>query len=141
MEQTAEASQLAYARFAGLMYFLVLGFDIAGLLIVSSIGDGGNFVETSHRIIASETLYRLGLCCSLVGSLSTILLAIGLYVAVKPVDRNLAMMALLFRVAEAATGAISQLKCTGRLYRPGIQWTVFAPDRLLSISVPNKESS
>src|SRR5712691_4221886 len=106
MEQTAEASQLAYARFAGLMYFLVLGFDIAGLLIVSSIGGGGNFVETSHRIIASETLYRLGLCCSLVGSLSTILLAIGLYAAVKPVDGNLAMMALLFRVAEAATGGV-----------------------------------
>ena len=47
MEQTAETSQRAYARFAGLMYFLVLGFDIAGLLIVSSIGGGGNFVETS----------------------------------------------------------------------------------------------
>jgi hypothetical protein len=105
-EQIAESSQHAYARFAGLMYLLVLGFDIAGALIVSSIGGGGNFVETSHRIMMSETLYRIGLCCSLVGSLSTILLAIGLYVAVKPVDGNLAMMALLFRVAEAATGGM-----------------------------------
>jgi hypothetical protein len=42
--------------------------------------------------MASETLYRLGLCCSLVGRLSTILLAIGLYVAVKPVDGNLALL-------------------------------------------------
>jgi hypothetical protein len=105
-DRNAESSQRAYARFAGLMYFLVLGFDVAGLLIVSSIGGDGNFVETSHKIMASETLYRIGLCCSLVGSLSTILLAIGLYVAVEPVDGNLAMMALLFRVAEAATGAL-----------------------------------
>jgi Domain of unknown function (DUF4386) len=105
-ERMAENSQRAYARFAGLMYFVVLGFDVAGALIVSSIARGGTFVETSHRIMASETLYRIGLCCSLVGSLSTILLAIGLYVAVKPADGNLAMMALLFRVAEAATGAM-----------------------------------
>jgi hypothetical protein len=104
-DRTAENSQRAYARFAGLMYFLVLAFDIAGLLIESSIGGNGNFLETSHRIMASETLYRIGLCCALVGGLSTILLAIGLYVAVKPIDGNLAMMALMFRVAEAATGA------------------------------------
>lgn len=105
-ERMAENSQRAYARFAGLMYFLVLGFDIAGVLIVSSIAGNGNFVETSHRIMASETLYRIGLCCGLVGSLSTISLALGLYVAVKPVDGNLAMLALLFRLAESAIGAV-----------------------------------
>jgi hypothetical protein len=55
--------------------------------------------------MASETLYRIGLGLSLVGSLSTILLAIGLYVAVKPFDRNLAMIVLLFRVVESAVGA------------------------------------
>ena len=105
-ERITESTQRAYARFAGLMYFVVLGFDIAGAVIVSSIAGNGNFVETSHRIMASETLYRIGLCCSLTGSLSTILLAIGLYAAVKPADGNLAMMALLFRVAEAAIGGV-----------------------------------
>src|SRR5215467_607763 len=106
IDRPAEDSQSAYARFAGLMYFVVLGFDVAGLLIVSRIAGDGNFVEASRRIMASEQLYRIGLCCSLIGSLSTVLLAIGLYVAVKPVDGNLAMMALLFRVAEAATGGM-----------------------------------
>src|SRR5258708_16269215 len=105
-EQITESTQRAYARFAGLMYFVVLVFDIAGAVIVSSIAGNGNFVETSHRIMASETLYRIGLCCALAGSLSTILLAIGLYVAVKPADGNLAMTALLFRVAEAAIGGM-----------------------------------
>jgi len=106
-DRSAEDSHRAYARLAGLMYFFVLGFDLAGLLIVSRISGTGDFIETSHRIIASEQLYRIGLCCSLVGSLSTILLAIGLYVTVKPVDINLAMMALLFRAAEAAVGAMA----------------------------------
>jgi hypothetical protein len=106
IERTAEDSQRAYARFAGLMFLVVLGFDIAGLIITSTVSGGGSFVETSHRIMASELLYRIGLCFALIGSLSTILLAVGLYVAVKPVDGNLAMTAMLFRIVEAAVGAV-----------------------------------
>jgi hypothetical protein len=87
------------------MYFLVAGCDIAGQIIISSISGTGSFDETAHRIVASETLYRVGLCCSLGGSLLTVPLAVGLYVVARPVARNLAMMALLFRVIEAATGA------------------------------------
>jgi len=104
--RTGESAQRAYARFAGLMYLVVLAFDVAGLIIASVIGGNGSFVETSHRIVASETLYRAGLCCSLAGSLSTILLAVALWVTVRPVDVNLATMALLFRVVESATGAL-----------------------------------
>jgi len=105
-ERRAAQAQRAYARLAGLTYFLVLGFDVAGALIGANMSGGGNFVETAHRIMASETLYRLGLGLSLLGSLSTILLAIGLYAAVRPFDRNLALMALMFRVVESAIGAL-----------------------------------
>ena len=108
-DQIADSSQRAYARFAGLMYFVVLGFDIVGLIIVSGVAGGGSFLDKSHRIIASEQLYRIGLCFGLVGSLSTILLAVALYVTVRPVDRNLAMTAALFRVVEAATGALGSI--------------------------------
>jgi Domain of unknown function (DUF4386) len=108
-DRTAEHAQRAYARLAGLMYFVVLVFDIVGVFVVSRIAGNGNFVETSRRIVASETLYRIGLCCGLVGSLSTILLAIGLYVAVKPADGNLALMALLFRTAESAIGGMGAI--------------------------------
>src|ERR1700736_3504065 len=103
----ADDSQRRYARFAGFMYLVVLMFDIAGALIVSGIGGTGTFVEISNRITASELLYRIGLALALVGTLSTIPLAIGLYVAVKPAAANLALMALLFRVVEAATGAVA----------------------------------
>ena len=131
-ERMAEYSQRAYARLAGLMYFLVLGFDVAGALIGSSIGGGGNFVETAHRIMASETLYRIGLCLSLVGSLSTILLAIGLYVAVKPFDRNLAMMALGFRLVESAVGALGIAVAFGvlQLYLEANQASAFDANQL-----------
>ena len=79
-------AQRSYARLAGLMYLLVLAFDIAGV----AIGSG----------------HRLGSVLSLLGSMSTVLLAIGHYVTVRPIDENLALTALLFRAAEAAIGGV-----------------------------------
>jgi len=106
VDSGAQNSQRAYARAAGLFYLLVLAFDIAGLVITSTIEGGGDFGQTARNIVASQGLYRLGLCLALTGTISTIPLAIGLYVTLKPVDGNLAMAALLFRTAEAAVGAV-----------------------------------
>ena len=108
-------AQRSYARFAGLFYLLVLAFDIAGVVITYFIEGSGGFAEGARHIGASESLYRLGLCLGLLGSLSTIPLATCLYVAVRPVDGNLAMMALLFRAAEAAIGGIGIVGAFGVL--------------------------
>jgi len=105
-DRAVDSSQQSYARFAGLMYVVVLLLDIAGGLIVSGIAGTGTFVDMSHRIVASETLYRIGLSISLAGSLATILLAVSLYATLKSVDGNLSMMALFFRSAESAIGAM-----------------------------------
>lgn len=100
----AVPAAVRYARFAGLMYFVVLAFDIAGLVLTMAIAGAGSFVEASQRISGAETLYRFGLCCALLGSIATIPLAGGLYAAVRRADPDLAVMALLFRTAEAAIG-------------------------------------
>ena len=105
-ERMVGDSQRSYARLAGLMYLVVLVLDIVGLVIASTIAGSGSFVEVSHRILANETLYRVGLSIALAGGVATIVLALSLYVTLKRVDGNLAMMALLFRVAETAIGAV-----------------------------------
>lgn len=107
--------QRAYARMAGLMYLTVLGFDIADLWIESAIKGGGSFVDAAHHIQASEGLYRIALTCGLVGTLATVLLAVGLYVTVRPVDANLALTALLFRIIEAAIGGVGAVSAFATL--------------------------
>jgi hypothetical protein len=102
----AGGSQSSYARFAGLMYFFT-AFDVTGVVILSRISGSGTFLDTAHSVAASETLYRIGLLCGLIGILSTVLLAIGLYVTLKPVDANLAMTALLFRLSESVIGGVA----------------------------------
>jgi hypothetical protein len=96
---------MAFARFAGVMYFFT-AFDLTGVVIISGITGTGTFLATAHSIAASETLYRIGILFGLVGDLSTILLAIALYAILKPVDGILAMTALLFRLAESAIGGV-----------------------------------
>lgn len=105
--RTAERSQLSYARLAGLMYLVVLAFDIAGLVIGAGVTGGAGFADAAQRVAASETLFRISLVLALGGSMSTVLLAIGLYVTVRPIDGNLALTALLFRSAEAAIGGMA----------------------------------
>jgi hypothetical protein len=96
---------MAYARFAGVMYFFTV-FDLTGVVIISRITGTGTFLATAHSVAASETLYRIGILLGLIGDLSTILLAIALYAILKPVDGILAMTALLFRLAESAIGGV-----------------------------------
>ena len=103
------STQRSWARFAGVMYLTVLALDIASVIVSSAVSGSGSFVDVSSRIIASETLYRIGLCLALGGSLATVLLAVGLYVTVKPADPNLALTALLFRTCEAAIGGVGTI--------------------------------
>src|ERR1700674_1088269 len=101
----ARGSQSSYARLAGFMYFFT-AFDVAGVVILSRISGSGSFLDTARSIAAWETLYRIGVLCGLLGTISTIVLAIALYVTLKPVDGNLALTALLFRLAEATIGGV-----------------------------------
>ena len=103
--RTREGSQNAYSRFAGVMYFFTV-FDVTGVVIAARVSGTGNFLATAHSVAASDALYRIGLVSGLVGNMSTILLAVALYVTLRPVDRNLAMTALLFRLAESTIGGM-----------------------------------
>jgi Domain of unknown function (DUF4386) len=116
------SSQRAYARLAGLMYLLVLAFDISGLIVGFFVAGDGDFAAQAHRIISLETLYRFSLTLALAGAVSTVLLAVGLYVTVKPLDPNLATMVLVFRVSEAAIGAVAIVGSFSalQLYRAGV---------------------
>ena len=135
VDRGALSTQRAYARVAGLFYLLVLALDIAGLVITSSIAGGGDFGQTARNIVASQGLYRLGLGLGLIGSMSTIPLAIGLYVTLRPVDGNLAITALLFRTVEAAVGAVGIVGAFAvlQIYLQAGQTAAFGTDQLRAL--------
>ena len=94
-----------YARFAGVMYFFTV-FDVAAFVILSRVTSGANFLDVAHNVAASEMLYRVAMLLSIVGNLSTILLAAALYLTLRPIDEGLALSAMLFRLVESALGLV-----------------------------------
>jgi len=102
----ADKSLLVYARIAGFMYLFVMAAFLAGFGIAYHLIVPGNFTETARNIIASERLCRVGLSSQLIASWTTILLAGAFYALLRTVHNNLALFALLWRVAEAVVGGV-----------------------------------
>ncbi len=102
----ADKSLLVYARTAGFMYLFVMAAFLAGFGIASHLIVPGNFTETARNITASERLCRVGLSSQLIASWTTILLGGAFYALLRTVDKNLALFALLWRVAEAVIGGV-----------------------------------
>jgi hypothetical protein len=97
MEELNERiAQNKYVRMAGLMYLLVIAVFVTGLFLRSSIETSGTFLDSSHRIASSEHLYRIGISVQLSTMFLALWLAISLYVALRPANRNLALAAFCF---------------------------------------------
>jgi Domain of unknown function (DUF4386) len=87
----SEKSQIRCARLAGFLYLFTYPSFMLGISITGRLEVPGNFAETAHKIMGSQLLYRFGLLCYPITYLCCIALAMGLYVAVKPIDNNLAL--------------------------------------------------
>jgi hypothetical protein len=84
-KSSSVGSQRAWARVAGLMYWMVLLVDLTGMQLHPAAGTWLMFA----------------------GSVLTVPLAFGLYYAVRPAHEVLAASALGFRLLEAALGVLA----------------------------------
>jgi hypothetical protein len=100
----------AYARIAGLIYIIVILLGIISVNgIESSLIVPGNDATTYRNIIENELLFRIGVFSEVFMYLLVVLLSWSLFIVLKSVDKNLALLALLLRVAEAIVGAATIL--------------------------------
>jgi len=101
-----ETKQNTYARVAGLTYIIVILLGIFSVnFIESNLVVPGNDVLTYKNISEHESLYRIGIASEVLLYLLVIVLSGSLYIVLEPVNRNLSLLALLLRTAEAIVGA------------------------------------
>jgi hypothetical protein len=110
-----EKTQRIYARVAGFLFLWLIITGLAGMLTTSRIVGSGTFAETANRVVRSERLYRVALSSELLETLSTLLLAFALYVALKPVDKLLAQIAMYWRLVESSIGCVGMIFAFVRL--------------------------
>ncbi len=102
----APTSTIIYARVAGLAYIVVIFLGIFSVnLVESNLIVAGNDAATANNIMANEILFRIGIASELIMFVLVVLLSWALYVVLKTVNQNLALIALLWRVGEAILGS------------------------------------
>jgi uncharacterized protein DUF4386 len=100
----------AYARTAGILFlisFVVGGFGeayVPSQLIVSA-----DATATAKNIVASDSLFRMGFAGYLVEAICDVGLSLMLYVLLRPVRKNIALLAAFFGLMGTATFAAAEL--------------------------------
>jgi len=100
---TADTSQSRTARVAGLMYLLAIPLAIfAEFYVPTQLIVYNNAAETARSIMAHERLFRLGIASNLLVFAVDVVLITALYVVLKRVNQNLALLATFWRLIETA---------------------------------------
>jgi hypothetical protein len=100
---TREVTQAQAARLAGAMYLIQMATGVfTELYARGSLIVAGDPTKTAHNIIQSERLFRIGVASDLATYIAVLLATWALYVLLRPVSRNLALLAVLFRLMELA---------------------------------------
>jgi hypothetical protein len=103
-------SQRKAARVAGFAYLFSLAIEVIHEFFISPhLNVAGNAAETARNILAHEQLFRLGIACDLIYAAGTVVLLAALYVILKPVSRNLALLATFWRLIYAVTWVVIAL--------------------------------
>jgi hypothetical protein len=108
-QKIADLSPRKTARMAGLFYLIfilttVLATSIRDRFIVS-----GDAAATANNIISSQGLFRVGFVTELVSATFFVLAAWALYVLLKPVNKNLALLLLLLNLGGVAVECLNVL--------------------------------
>lgn len=126
------------ARIAGLLYLLVIVFGaFAEVGVRSSLIVPGDAAATAAKIMASESLFRIGFMSDLIMMTCYFLLAFTLYVLLKPADNNLSLLFVLFTLASVAIMSLNMLnQFAALLLLSGMGYlTVFSADQLQALAL------
>lgn len=111
-----EPAQRSAARLAGFLYLFQMATAVFGQSFVRDrLIVRGDATKTAENILGSERLFRLSVAGDLVTYAGVIVLIWALYVVVRPVHRNLALLAVLFRVAETAVLCVATVNSLAAL--------------------------
>jgi len=93
-------SQRVAAKVVGFLYLFtnataIFAFSVRGKLIVAR-----HAAQTATNIVGSERLFRMAIAAELITVVGVLVLVWGLYVILRPVDKNVVWLAAFFRLGE-----------------------------------------
>jgi hypothetical protein len=109
-KQLMDTSQRKALKIAGFMF--LFAFIIPTLnwaLVLSRFNVAGDALATARNIMANTFLFRLGVSVELLLSVGLVVLGLALYVMLKSINKQLALLALVLKLVEATIMAVTVL--------------------------------
>lgn len=97
------------ARIAGFLYFIYMVATMFANASRTKLIVFGDAIATANNILASEWLFRVGFICDVLAGVLFLLAAWALYVLLKPVNKNIALLFLLLNLGGVAVQCINML--------------------------------
>ena len=98
---TIDPAQRTAAKLAGLLYLVQMALGILGESgLRGRVIVRGDAAQTAVNILASERIYRLSLVSDLMTYVCVIVMVWALYVVLRPVNRNIVLLAVFLRLVE-----------------------------------------
>jgi hypothetical protein len=130
----AEAAPQVLSRIGGVLYLIIIAFGIFGEMFVrGNLIVWGDPTATAEKILASESLWRFSVAGELFYLLCAVALAGIFYVVLRPVSRDLALLAVFFNLVSIAVEATGRLHLISALsvLRDAERLSAFAPDQCM----------
>lgn len=131
-------SENRLARIAGLLYLInLVCAGIATVHVLPRLIVAGDAVATATNITASEWMLHLAIAGDVVALLCEVALSALLYVLLRPVDRNLALLMAFFRLAFSAVliANVLNLVTPLQLLAGDRYLTAFSPSQLPALAM------
>ena len=107
---TNKTSPLSYARVAGVLYLSLVPLALLGFPYgPSHLFVPEDAITTVNNIIASESLFRLSIVINLFGAIVNVFVALALYRLLKPVNKNMASLMVIFLLLSVPIGMLNEL--------------------------------
>jgi len=125
------------ARIGGVLYLIIIA---AGTLVEAVVRDklivSGDAAATAGNIMASQSLWRVGIAGELIAQVCTVALALVFYVLLRPISRNLALLAVFFNLVSIAIEVANSLNLFAALFLLGSAGYLraFEPNQLHALS-------
>lgn len=132
-----DTSPQTYARIGGVLYLLIIVLGLFGEMVVrDSLVVTGDAAATASRIMASPLLWRMGIVGDLLMHICDVPLMLIFYVLLRPVNRNLALMAVLFNLVVTAVLIATKLNLFSAVFLLGNAeyLKVFEPGQLHALT-------
>jgi len=105
------------ARIGGIFYLIIIAAGIYGEMFVrSKLVVSGDPSATANNIISSQSLWRTGIAADLLMHICDLPLMLIFYLLLKPVNKNLALLAMLFNLIQTAVLVTNKLNLAVALF-------------------------